>query len=344
MATTNYEVNYDDERFSQVERDKEEALSNLENTYDDMISKSDQYYQEQIDASKDWAERQQQLQQEKTDFAIEKIEQQKAQANKDYLKEQSGAYVDWQKQSNKYGANAEAIAAQGLAGSGYSESSQVSMYNTYQNRIASARESYQNAVLNYNNAITEARMQNNALLAEIAYNAFQQQLELSLQSFQYKNSLVLDKTAKMLEADQMYYSRYQDVLAQINHENSMAEQIRQYNESLAEDKRQFDASLAEEQRRYNAQQAADSSQSLIIDKGNGNGNGNGEKPATKTPPATKKTNAERIADDMIDMESVRALGYGDISAAKLSELEEQGIVESYYGDDGRLKFRKKKKG
>jgi hypothetical protein len=152
--------------------------------------------------------------------------------------------VDWQKQSNQYGANAEQMAAQGLAGSRYSESSQVSMYNTYQNRVTAARESYQQAVLNYNNAITEARLQNNSLLAEIAYNAFQQQLELSLQGLQYKNQLILDKTAKKLEVDQMYHNRYQDVLAQINYENSMAEQIRQFNEQLAEEQRQFNASLA----------------------------------------------------------------------------------------------------
>ena len=111
--------------------------------------------------------------------------------------------------------------------------------------------------MNYDNSITEARLQNNSLLAEIAYNALQQQLELSLQGFQYKNQLILDKTAKKLEVDQMYDNRYQNVLAQINHENAMAEQIRQYNESkelerekLAEQIRQFNVSFAEDQRQF----------------------------------------------------------------------------------------------
>ena len=267
MATTNYDINYNDQRFTQVEADKNVALSDLEKTYAGMIANSDQYYQAQIDASKQWADKQSQLQQEKTDFAIDQIEQQKQQAKKDYTKEQSGAYVDWQKQSNQYGANAEAMAAQGMAGSGYSESSQVSMYNTYQNRVVAAREAYQLAIQNYNNSITEARLQNNSLLAEIAYNALQQQLELSLQGFQYKNQLILDKTAQKLEVENMYYNRYQDVLAQINQENALAEQIRQYNESLAleqqqfaEQQRQFNASLAEEQRQYNESMAWQKSQ------------------------------------------------------------------------------------
>jgi hypothetical protein len=194
-----------------------------------MIDKTDSFYQSQIDASKQWADKQSQLQQEKSDFAIQQIEQNKEQAQKDYTKEQSGAYADWQKQSGQYGVAAEQQAAQGLRGSGYSESSQVAMYTAYQNRVATARESYLRAVQNYDNAITEARLQNNSLLAEIAYNALQQQLELSLQGFQYKNQLVLDKTKQKLEVENMYYNRYQDVLAQINREHALAEEIRQFN-------------------------------------------------------------------------------------------------------------------
>lgn len=246
-----YEINYNDPRFKEVESDKKVALSDLEKTYAGMINESDKYYQAQIDASKEWANTQKELQQEQTDFAIEQIEQQKDQANKDYTREQSGAYVDWQKESNRYGANAEQMAAQGLASTGYSESSQVSMYNTYQNRVATARESYAKALLNYDNAIKDARLQNNSVLAEIAYQALQQQLELSLQGFQYKNQLVLDKANKKTELENTYHSRYQDVLNQINTENRLQEEVRQFNanysmqqKQLKEEIRQFDAEIA----------------------------------------------------------------------------------------------------
>lgn len=250
-------TNYNDERFAQVEEDKKQALTEMEQTYGGMIDSSDQYYQAQIDASKQWAETQSQLQQENTDFTIEQIEQQKAQAQKDYTKEQSGAYVDWQKQSNQYGTNAERIASAGLSGTGFSESSQVSMYNTYQNRVSTARESYNNAVLNYNNAIKDARLQNNAALAEIAYQALQQQLELSLQGFQYKNQLILEQANKKTELDNTYYNRYMDVLNQINYENEFAEQIRQYEQSyklqvqqFEEQKRQFEMEYEESVRQF----------------------------------------------------------------------------------------------
>ncbi len=258
MAQTNYDINYDDERFTQVEADKQQAMTDLEQTYSGMLGESDKYYQAQIDASKQWADKQSQLQQEQTDFAIEQIEQQKDQAHKDYVKEQSGAYVDWQKQSNQYGVAAEQQAAAGMAGTGFSESSQVSMYNTYQNRVATARESYNQAVLNYNNAIKDARLQNNSVLAEIAYQSLQQQLALSLEGFQYKNNLILEQANKKVEVDNMYYNRYLDVLNQINTENAMAEDIRQYEQNYAfsvqqfnEQIRQFNQQYAESVRQFN---------------------------------------------------------------------------------------------
>ena len=232
-VTPNYDVNYNDSRFGQVESDKQQALTELEQTYAGMIGDVDKYYNDQAQLSKEWADKQSQLQQDRTDFTIEKIEQQKEQANKDYIKEQSAAYVDWQKQSNQYGVNAEKMALAGLTNTGFSESSQVSMYNTYQNRVATARESLNQAILNYNNSIKDAMLQNNAALAEIAYETLIKQSELALAGFQYKNQLIIDQANKKLEIDNMYYNRYQDVLEQINKENALAEEIRQYNESMA---------------------------------------------------------------------------------------------------------------
>ena len=372
---TNYDINYNDSRFKKVESQKSAALSDLEKTYAGMINQSDKYYDKQIAASKNWADKQAQLQQEKTDFAIEKIEQQKAQAQKDYTKEQSGAYVDWQKQSNAYGANAEQMAAQGMAGSGYSESSQVSMYNAYQNRVATAREAYMRAVLNYDNSIKEAQLQNNSLLAEIAYKALQQQLELSLQGFQYKNQLLLDKTKQKLEVDQMYYSRYQDVLQQINHENALAEQVRQFNENkalerekIAEDKRQYNATLAlqkaqlaEEKRQYDTSLAWQKSQAAAKSSGgSGGGSSSSKKSSSSSGSSIKKSssssgsskvsktrtskgdNSEKVKSSSgktIDMNSVLSLGYGPISASRLNQLVSQGLVEQYTSGN-KIKFRK----
>ena len=134
-------IDYEDQRFDEVKTAEKEALSEVEKTYGGMVEQAGQFYQEQKDAVKEFTQQQQQIQ------------QQKDQAHKDYIKEQSGAYTDWKKQSSQHGAMAEQIAGAGMWGSGFSESSQVAMYNAYQGRVATARESFNQAALTYDNAM-----------------------------------------------------------------------------------------------------------------------------------------------------------------------------------------------
>lgn len=342
--TPNYDINYNDKRFTQVEKDKTAAIKANDKTYDGMINKSDQFYDKQIAASEAWEKKQTDLQNQKTDFAIEKIEQQKEQTRQDYLKEQSGAYVDWQKQSGQYGVNAEKQAAAGLGGTGFSESSQVSMYNTYQNRVATAREAYGRAVINFDNAIKDAQIQNNAILAEIAFNAQKEQLELALQGFQYKNQLILDKTKMKREIDNTYYGRYQDVISQINTENAMAENIRQYNERMAEEKRQYNKSMKIQQQQMQLEKDKfkwQKAQAENSGDGGGGGKINKDKNSGKNNKTTtvKKSNGQVITTSgsgvvktqssktTVDMTSVLNLGLGPISASKLDELVSSGLVK-----------------
>ena len=330
-------VNYNDKRFTQVNNEKAVALKENETTYNNMINNSDKYYQAQIDASKDWANTQTQLQNEQTDFAIEKIEQQKDQAYKDYIKEQTGAYVDWQKQSDPYGVNAEQRASQGMANGGYAESSQVAMYTAYQNRVATARDVYNRAVLNYDNAMKDARLQNKSVLAEIAYKSLQQQLELSLQGFQYKNTLVLEKAKTKREIDNTYYSRYQDVLNQINTENALAEQKRQYDESLKEQKRQHDETLKFQKDQFSWQKEQAKKNSV---SGSGSSGGSGGRvKKSSSGSSSVKGSSNKSSGLTVDMASVTALGYGPISASKLNSLVASGEVIEYE-ENGKLKYAK----
>ncbi len=344
----NYAINYEDERFTKVENAKETALSDLEKTYTDMIDKSDKYYQDQVTATEQWADKQTQLQNEQTDFAIQKIEQQKEQAKKDYTKEQSGAYVDWRKQSNEYGSEAEKMAASGLHNTGFAESSQVSMYNAYQNRVAVARETYNKILMDFNNGIREAQLQNNSALAEIQFRALEKKLQLNLEGFQYKNQLLREKTEQKTNLDQIYYARYQDVLAQINHENALAEQIRQYNASLAEEQRQYNATLEFQKQQYADQKAAEAArlQASIakpkVTKSPGNS------PPKKTNPKKNSSTSKGTvrsgsfsngsssessgSNNKKTMESISALGYGPISEAKLASLVNSGVVQEYTVD------------
>lgn len=242
MADSKYTIDETDPRLTNIETEREGEIANVGKTYGDMIAGVDQYTNEQIKATQDYAETTKANQQAQTDFAIEQINQQKDQAGKDYTKEQSGAYVDWQKQSNEYGVNAEQMAMNGMSNSGYSESSQVSMYNTYQNRVATARESYNKAVLNYDNSIHQARLSNNAALAEIAYNSLSKQLELSLAGFQYKNTLMSEMVNQKNTVNARYDSKWANVYSAIQKELEMQQADERFYAGLAHDTAEREAS------------------------------------------------------------------------------------------------------
>lgn len=328
MAEPNYKVDYNDERLTSVETEKSAALTDLKNTYADMQTNTDKYYDTAIKGVDDYKKQQTDLQNQQTDIAINEIEENKKRTEQDYQKEQKGAYVDYQKQIDPYGGNAEKMASMGMSGTGYSESSQVSMYNTYQNRVAVARESFNRAIVDYDNAITEARVQNSVALAEIAYNALKDRTELLLAQTQYKNQLLADLTNQKLALEQNYWQRYQDIVSQINTENSLAEQVRQHNEEMA----YKNASLAEEQRQFN-----------ILHPQNGGSikGGNSSVGGSESAKGKKQTQIEnkdkensakvskdkqKAASEQKMMKSIIDLGYGPISANKLNDLVASGKV------------------
>lgn len=173
-----------------LEEEKNAALDKVDEKYGALISQSDKFYNDQIDAAQRYADEQKKIQQEQTDFTIGQIQKQKEQLGKDYAEEQSAAYVDFKKQTDPHGVNAEQIAAGGMWGSGYSESAQTAMYNEYQRRVATAKASYDQALVNYNNAMAQAQAQNSSVLAEIAYKTFTQELELTMQAFTSRNALL----------------------------------------------------------------------------------------------------------------------------------------------------------
>ena len=289
----NETVDYNDKRLTDVKAEQTQKESEINQTYDNMINNSNKFYQNQIDASKEWAQKQGELQQANTDLAIEQINQQKEQTQKDYTKEQKASYTDYQKQVNDYGVNAEKMAAAGLNNTGYSETSKVSMYNTYQSRVATARDGLNKAILQYNNSIKEAQLANNSKLAEIYSNALQQQLELSLKGFQYKNSLIEAKINQINTNNTRYDNKYQNVLAQINQEienrrnmyniysdainsdRKLTESIKQFNQEMELKKQQFNEEMQykreqakEEQRRWKEEYALSKAKTYSSTSGN----------------------------------------------------------------------------
>lgn len=225
-------VNYDDDRFQQVENEKQEQLNQYNQTYDNLMAEREDLTNQQQGLVDQWQQTQNENLDKQFQFQQDLINQQKAETEKAYEKEAKSAYTDYQKEVDRYGVSREQQVASGLGNAGYSESSKVSMYNTYQNRLATAKESMDKAYLEFDNAIREAQLTNDVTKAENALTALQQKLQISLEAFNYKDTATQNKLNWQQQINSDYYNRYQNVLNQINYENERAEAIRQYNEQM----------------------------------------------------------------------------------------------------------------
>jgi hypothetical protein len=70
--------------------------------------------------------------------------------------------------------------------------------------------------------MTEARLQNSVALAEIAYETFQKQLELSITGFQHKNSLIFEAANLKKQNENTYIEQYLELLKAIKEEEKDA--------------------------------------------------------------------------------------------------------------------------
>lgn len=245
-------VNYNDDRFLQVEEEKNEQLSNINNTYEDLINEREELEKEQAGLVDKWEQTQNENLDKQLQFQKDLIEQQRQEAEKNYEKEAASAYTDYRKETDAYGVSREQQYAGGYGNAqGYTESSKVSMYNTYQNRLSTARQSMDKAYLEFDNAIREAQLTNDVTKAENALTALQQKLQIALEGFNYKSETTQNQLTWQQQINSDYYNRYQDVLGQINYENEQAEAIRQFNEQLAFQKEQ----AALEQQRWEKEYA-----------------------------------------------------------------------------------------
>lgn len=256
-----YEIDTSGDEFKAIDTNRTNDLAYVDNVYGSYDEKTgnftgglgqqiDTVTNQQIANVQDYANKQSAIQQEQTNHTINQINQQKEQSGKDYIQEGSAAYVDYQKATNAYGVNAEKMAESGMIGGGYSESSKVAMYTTYQNRVASARKVYSDAILNYNNAIKDAQIANSAALAEIAFNSQQAQLELAMNAINKKGELV-DKIVSQKNAiNSRYDTLWQNAIQNQYSYDTLNESSRQWQAEFDEGNKQWQATFDEGVRQF----------------------------------------------------------------------------------------------
>lgn len=230
----------EDERLSVINQQKQEAINQSNNMYNGLLTDNENLYNQQ----KDYADQYEQTQNEALDkqlaFQQEQIEKQKQEAQQIKETEAKKALNDYTSFVNPYGYQAEQFASQGLTNSGVSETAKLGGWNTYQNRLATANKAMQDAFTEYDNAINEARLNNDVQKAQNALTKLQMQLEYAQNYYSNKSTISQNQLSNNQALDSDYYNRYQTEYNNIQAEKEREEAIRQFNEQLVLQQQQFE--------------------------------------------------------------------------------------------------------
>lgn len=321
-----YNVDVSDPKVLAVLNEGNAAMDELKTNVETMTKDANDAYNTAKTELDTLAKEQAANQKEATGIAVKKLETEKENAKKDYVKEQSGAYADYQVQTQKHGVNAEQMASMGMGGTGYSESAKVSMYNAYQNRVAVAREAFTRASAEYDVAIEEAKLQGSVALAEIAMNAYKEKTALALEQMQYGNSLLNTLTEQKASISKDYWQRYLDVMS-----SSVSDQ---YNLD-DDDEKNDDKKKVSYGNAWNNLKTAISNLQNGLPAAANNIFANAEADIVAKAKASNSVDEENISNVL------SSLGISDINAITAKEfnkLIEDGIVEEYK-ENGKYKYR-----
>lgn len=170
-----------------------EDIENLTNSQNEMLDNA--------------LQQQQDITNKQTEMSVAELERNKEQIDKDATKTNRALYTEYRKASNPYGANAEQLASQGLGNSGYAESTQANLYNTFQKNVTDTLNNARELKSNFDFEINKARQTGDITLAQNALAIYQQKMNLLTQEYELKNN-----------REQFLYQKERDALAQSNWE------------------------------------------------------------------------------------------------------------------------------
>ena len=152
----------------------------------------------------------------------ERLERQKEGIDRDTIQQNKAIYQDYRKNSNPFGAQAENLAGQGLGRSGYAETTQANLYNTYQQNITATLNASRQLKSDVDFAINEAIKTGDITKGQNALELFKQRMQLLSEEYDLRNN-----------REQFLYQKEQDALRQTNWEREF-----QYNQDI--DNRNFE--------------------------------------------------------------------------------------------------------
>lgn len=148
-----------------------------------------------------------------TELNVAELEKNKQEVDKDVTDANRALYTKYRKATNPYGVNAENLASQGLGNSGYAETTQTNLYNTYQKNVTDTLNNARDLKADFDFQISKARQTGDITLAQNALDIYNQKMQLLTQEYELRNN-----------REQFLYQKEQNALAQSNWEREYAYQ------------------------------------------------------------------------------------------------------------------------
>lgn len=164
---------------------------------------------------------------QQTQIQTDELNHEKEKIDKDVNKTTSGLYANWQKQANQYGAQAEQLAQQGLANSGYAETIKTALYNTYQKNVTDTLNNARDLKSDYDFKIAQARQQGSVQQAQAALDLYAQRMQLLTQNYELRQNR--EQYLYQQERDRVSDNQWQKTFDEQTRQNEIENQWKQKN-------------------------------------------------------------------------------------------------------------------
>lgn len=151
-----------------------EDIENITNRQNEMLDNSLQQQKDIIN--------------KQTDLNVAELQRNKDEIDKDTNKTNRALYAEYRKATNPYGENAEGLASKGLGNSGYAETTQANLYNTYQKNITNTLNNARDLKSDFDFQISKARQTGDITLAQNALQIYNQKMQLLTQEYEMRNN------------------------------------------------------------------------------------------------------------------------------------------------------------
>ena len=251
-------------------------------------------------------QKQNEITQKQTQLNIDELNREKNKIDTDVNKTTSGLYTEYQKQANQYGVEAERQAKLGLANSGYSETAQTNLYNTYQKNITETLNNARDLKADFDFQISKAQQTGDITKAQNALEIYKSKMQLLTQEYEFKNN-----------REQFLYQKDQDKLAQSNWEREYAYQ--QQRDAVSDSQWEKQYALSKKAKASSSSKKSSSkksSKSLTVSSGN-----------NATTSQENSNNSENTQDSTFSMIAEKVLNFSKPNSQG-RKIMLQGLVKA----------------